>query len=221
MLQTTPDLNEHRTRLLTMARALGPAARQWGARLVALCLSCGLVLAVIADRAANDSQAAAGVSQAPIITKARVRSAAAAAPLFAGYEAGRPDMGTPSLGAGVLPMWVPPMSPGGTISEAYVVPAMLTMPRGWREGDPAVVIVAEQPWAEPWRSELTDELLATGAAVLDLGVHSARGVSADSTAALPPPTPEDLLPDLFGALRLLRTDIVAGPFSSWDGAPAA
>src|ERR1700712_4962101 len=97
------------------------------------------------------------------------------------------------------------------MSEAYVIPAMLTMPRGWRKGDPAVVVVAEQPWAEPWRSELADELLAAGAAVLELDVHSARGVSADSAATPPPPTPEDFLPDLFGALRSLRTDIAAGP----------
>jgi hypothetical protein len=66
------------------------------------------------------------------------------------------------------------------------------------------VVVAEQPGAEPWRDRLVAQLLANGAVVLELDVHTPRGVSADSAAAPPAPLPLELLPDIFGALRLLR-----------------
>ncbi|TPG59671.1 hypothetical protein EAH89_05390 [Roseomonas nepalensis] len=151
-----------------------------------------------------------------------VAGAGAAARVAVLALAGLPGLGTsvatgletPS-GARMEARWVEPAAPpdGGAPSPGPV-PAMLTTPAAWRPGDPAAVLLGEFAGAEPWRDRLAAELLEAGAAVLELDVHTARGLSADSAFLPPAPAPEDLLPDLFGALRMLR-GLPAGPVSAF------
>lgn len=102
-------------------------------------------------------------------------------------------------------LWVEPVLPKDEPQAALAaVPSMLTVPMGWQSGDPAAVLIAELPGPELWREQLVPELLAAGAAVLELDVQTPRGVAADNAAAPSPPVAEELLPDLFGALRALR-----------------
>lgn len=136
--------------------------------------------------------------------------------------AGLPGLGTGAAiglevpgGARMEARWVEPAAPPGEeAASPGLIPAMLTTPVAWRPGDPAAVLLGELPGAEPWRDRLAAELLESGVAVLELDVHTARGLSADSAFVPPAPAPEDLLPDLFGALRMLR-GLPAGPVSAF------
>lgn len=101
--------------------------------------------------------------------------------------------------AAIAPAWL-----GGMANGPAAIPALLRIPPDWREGDPAAVLLTERSWLEPWRAILADELLAAGTAVLDLDIYSARGEAADNDTVHPPLSPDDLLPDVFGALRFLQ-----------------
>jgi hypothetical protein len=176
------------------------AALRWGTRLAALGMAWGLVLAVNAERTLEAGASATVADATGVSTPAAGVCSSAAASSSLGCAAASDA----SLsGERVTPAWVRPVSVDGAAVASNLVPAVLTVPPGWRAGDAAAVVMAEQPWAERWRTRLTNELLADGVAVLELDVHTARGVAADSAAAPPPLAPQDLLPDLFGALQLL------------------
>jgi hypothetical protein len=182
----------------------------FGIPLVALCAASGLLLAVMVG---HHGEGNLSILAASVPTLSLVSAPAESIPLTGGFG-GLAATGSrhstnnwPSEPALVEPAWVAPA--GGARNNA--VPALLSFPAGWRTGDPAAAVLVDRSWAEDWRSDLVAEPLAAGAAVLDLDIHAARRVSPESAAAPSPPLAEDLLPDLFGALRLLRDEVEAGP----------
>ena len=88
--------------------------------------------------------------------------------------------------------------------------ALLSKPPGWVAGDPAVVVLWEEPGRDDARDRVVLAALDEGAAVLELDAHAARGVSPDNAFAPRPLAPSDLLPDLFAALDALRREARAG-----------
>ena len=130
--------------------------------------------------------------------------AAAASPPPAGAGGVRPT--DPAEPVRVETLRVEPRAP--TVAGAYE--ALLSEPPGWAAGDPAVVVLWEEPGRDAARDRVVLAALDEGAAVLELDADAARGVSPDSTFAPPPLAPSDLLPDLFAALDALRREARAG-----------
>ncbi len=112
----------------------------------------------------------------------------------------------------VEPLWLEPVSrhPTSQATTPFKVPALLRLPPGWMAGDAAALVIGDQPGPEEARDHLVAALLDQNTAVLEIDVHTGRGLSPDSPAAPTPTVPEDLLPDLFAALLALRRDAGAG-----------
>lgn len=104
------------------------------------------------------------------------------------------------------PMWLR----AGPDGPPLPVPALLNTPPGWLPGDTAVILIADWRRPEERLEGLTWRLLDHGAAVLELDVASARGVSPESATPMPRLTAAALLPDLRAAVAALRVTARAG-----------
>lgn len=107
------------------------------------------------------------------------------------------------------PLFIAPAWQEALEREPHNVPALLNVPAGWSSGDAAAIVLFTHPGENGMRDRLVGWLLDQGAAVLELDSLSVRHSSTNGASPPLQPTPEGLLPDLFGALRALRQELGA------------
>ena len=92
----------------------------------------------------------------------------------------------------------------------HTVPALLNLPGGWMAGDAAALVLSDGPWPGSSRERLVAALLEEGAAVLELDVNTARGISPERARAGTPPAPAELVIEVRDAVAALQRDATAG-----------
>ncbi len=134
------------------------------------------------------------------------RPARVAAALAMVLTALQPDTAVALGDTHIEPLWLRPASSSATgpiASNDTLAPLLL--PSGWSLGDAAAVIVSDRPGMEEGHRRVVAALIEEGAAVLEIDWHMGRGRAPHAAS-----TPQDLVPNLFGALLALRRDAGAG-----------